>query len=236
LSSTGNWKLYTESEMWRPSFEYVNCPRISQEEQDWLERPFTEEEVLNIIKQCDGDKAPGPDGYTMSFFKVCWATLKDDLMQTIQNFHQNEMIEKSFNVTFRALIPKKYGAEELMDFRPISLIGGVYKIIAKLLTERMKTVMGELVDEHQMAFLKGRQIMDAALLANELVDSRVKQKLVGVLCKLDIEKAYDHVNWSFLLKILIDMGFGNKWTNWIKTCISTVKFSLIINGSLEGFF
>ncbi|WMV36831.1 hypothetical protein MTR67_030216 [Solanum verrucosum] len=63
-------KLYTESEMWRPSFEYVNCPRISQEEQDWLERPFTEEEVLNIIKQCDGDKAPGPDGYTMSFFKV----------------------------------------------------------------------------------------------------------------------------------------------------------------------
>jgi len=146
------------------------------------------------------------------------------------------MFEKSFNATFIALIPKKYGAEELKDFRPISLIGGVYKIIAKLLTERMKTVMGELVDEHQMAFLKGRQIMDAALLANELVDSRVKQKLVGVLCKLDIEKAYDHVNWSFLLKILIDMGFGNKWTNWIKTCISTVKFSLIINGSLEGFF
>ncbi|WMV36832.1 hypothetical protein MTR67_030217 [Solanum verrucosum] len=146
------------------------------------------------------------------------------------------MFEKSFNATFTALIPKKYGAEELKDFRPISLIGGVYKIIAKLLTERMKTVMGELVDEHQMAFLKGRRIMDAALLANELVDSRVKQKLVGVLCKLVIEKAYDHVNWSFLLKILRDMGFGNKWTNWIKTCISTGKFSLIINGSPEGFF
>lgn len=74
-------KLYTESELWRPSFEFVNCPRISQEEQDWLQRPFTEEEVLNIIKQCDGDKVPGPDGYTMSCFKVCWATLKEDLMQ-----------------------------------------------------------------------------------------------------------------------------------------------------------
>ena len=96
--------------------------------------------------------------------------------------------------------------------------------------------MGELVDEHQMTFLKGRQIMDATLLANELVDSRVKQKLVGVLCKLDIEKAYDHVNGSFLLKILRDIGFGNKWTNWIKTRISTMKFSLIINGSPEGFF
>ncbi|KAH0709195.1 hypothetical protein KY284_010622 [Solanum tuberosum] len=172
----------------------------------------------------------------MSFFKVCWETLKEDLMQTIHNFHQKETFEKSFNATFVALIPKKHGAKELKDFRPISLIGGVYKIITKLLTERMKKVMGVLVDEHQMAFLKGRQIMDASLLANELVDSRVKQNLPGVLCKLDIEKAYDHVNWSFLLKILRDMGFENKWINWIKVCISTVKFSLIINGNPEGFF
>ena len=81
--------------------------------------------------------------------------------------------------------------------------------------------MGELVDEHQMTVLKGRQIMDATLLANELVDSRVKQKLVGVLCKLDKEKAYDHVNWSFLLKILRDMCCWEQMNNWIKTCIST---------------
>lgn len=68
--------------------------------------------------------------------------------------------------------------------------------------------MGKLVNEHQMAFLKGRQIMDAALLANKLVDSRVKQKVPGILCKLDLEKGYDHVNWKFLLKMLEDMGFG----------------------------
>ncbi|WMV45909.1 hypothetical protein MTR67_039294, partial [Solanum verrucosum] len=164
--------LYSESEGWRPAFGIANCPRISQEDQEWLQRPFTEVE----------------------------------------------------------------GAEELKDFRPISLIGGVYKIIGKLITERMKKVMGTLVDEHQMAFLKGRQIMDATLLANELVDSRVKQNVPGVLCKLDIEKAYDHVNWVFLLKIFRDMRFGNKWINWISFCISTVKFSLIINGSPEGFF
>ncbi|WMV08457.1 hypothetical protein MTR67_001842 [Solanum verrucosum] len=228
--------LYTELESWRPAFAIANCPRISQEDQEWLQRPFTEAEVLGIFKQCDGDKAPGPDGFTMRFYKECWPTLKEDLMQTIQNFHQNEFFEKSFNATFVALIPKKHGAEELKDFRPISLIGGVYKIIAKLITERLKTVMGTLVDEHQMALLKGRQIMDATLLANELVDSRVKQNKPGVLCKLDIEKAYDHVNWAFLLKVLKDMGFGDKWVNWIKFCISTVKFSLIINGNPEGFF
>lgn len=78
----------------------------------------------------------------------------------------------------------------------------MYNIISKLITERLKIVIGKLVDGHQMAFLKGRQIMDVALLANEMVDSRVKQKKSGILSKLDIEKAYDHVNWNFLLKIL----------------------------------
>jgi len=228
--------LYTESETWRPSFELLDCPKVSREEQEWLERPFTEAKVLQIVKQCDGDKAPNPDGFTLNFFKKCWEILREDLMQTVQNFHHNEIFEKSFNATFIALIPKKTGAEELKDFRPISLIGGVYKIISKLITERLKTVMGKLVYEHQMAFLKGRQILDAAMLANELVDSRVKQKIPGILCKLDIEKAYDHVNWNFLLKILKDMGFGNKWIKWIRFCISNVKFSLIINGSTKGFF
>lgn len=64
----------------------------------------------------------------------------------------------------------------------------------------------------------------------------MKHSLLGVLCKLDIEKAYDHLNWSFFLKIMRDMGFENKWTNWINFCISIVKFSLIINGNPKGFF
>lgn len=67
------------------------CPRITQEEQDWLQRPFSETEVLNIIKQCDGDNAPRPDGFTVQFYKECWSILKDDLMHTIQNFHLNEI-------------------------------------------------------------------------------------------------------------------------------------------------
>ncbi|WMV59774.1 hypothetical protein MTR67_053159 [Solanum verrucosum] len=229
-------QLYTESESWRPSFVMTNCPRISQEEQEWMQRPFSKEEVVHILKLCDGDKAPGPDGFTMLFFKKCWGIITSDAMQTIHNFHQNEVFERSLNATFVVLIPKKLGAVELKDFKPISLIGGMYKIIAKLITERMKTVMGRLIDEHQMAFLKDRQIMDASLLANELVDSREKQKIPGILCKLDIEKAYDHVNWNYLWKVLSEMGFGRKWVNWIKFCVSIVKFSIITNGSPEGFF
>lgn len=172
----------------------------------------------------------------MGFFIQCWDVVKEDLMNTFQNFHSQELFEKSFNATYVALIPKKAGAMELKDYRPISLITSLYKIISKVLTKRLKTVIHKLVDTQQMAFIKGREIMDADLIANECVDSRVKSKIPRILGKLDIETAYDHINWNYLLKILKNMGFGRKWIKWIGFCISTVKFSILVNGSPERFF
>ncbi|WMV58897.1 hypothetical protein MTR67_052282, partial [Solanum verrucosum] len=226
--------LYRETHQWRHSYNNVECPMLTEEEKMSLQGRFEENEVLNCLKLCAADKAPGLDGYTMGFFIKCWDVLKN--MDTFQNFYEQEVFEKSFNATFIALIPKKKGANELRDYRPISLIGSIYKILSKILTERLKVVIDRLVDSQQMAFIKGRQIMDAVLIANEAVDSRIKQKKLGILCKLDIEKAYDHVNWKYLLKILEMMGFGQKWLNWISFCISTVSFSVLINGSPAGFF
>ncbi|XP_055814706.1 uncharacterized protein LOC129884434 [Solanum dulcamara] len=116
-----------------------------------------------------------------------------------ENFYEEGRFERSFNATIIALIPKKKGARELRDFRiTFSLIGSIYKLFSKVLTERLKRVMAKLVDSQQLAFIKGRQIMDAALIANEVIDSRLNLKKPVILCKLDIEKAYDHVNWGFL--------------------------------------
>ncbi|WMV19159.1 hypothetical protein MTR67_012544 [Solanum verrucosum] len=134
-----------------------------------------------IWEEITGDKAPGPNGFTMAFFIHCWDVVKVEVIGAIQNFHSRGYFEKSFNATFIALIPKKMGATELKDFRPISLISSVYKIISKVLTERLKKVMSKLVDTHQLAFIKGRQIMEAILIPNECVDVRKITKIPGIL-------------------------------------------------------
>ena len=139
------------------------------------------------------------------------------------------MFERSLNASFLTLIPKKNNAIDDKD-----LVGSVYKLLSKVLANRLRVVLD--IFESQNAFVSGRQILDSVLIGNECLDSRLKSHVLGVVCKLDIEKAYDHVNWDALFYLLDRMGLGVRWRGWIKACITTVRFSIIVNGSPVGFF
>ena len=137
------------------------------------------------------------------------------------------LFERSLKATFLVLVPMKGGAKDLKNFRPISLARGLYKLLAKVLNN----LKGWWVPWSQIfnMLLGGGWILNVVLIANGVIDSKLEEKLRGILCKLDIEKAYGHINWSFVLALMGKMRFGSKWLGWMRWCISTTCFFILVD-------
>ncbi|KAK2655027.1 hypothetical protein Ddye_008079 [Dipteronia dyeriana] len=228
------FKCHFEQVSWsRPSIENIDLKKLGEWESASLEVAFSLEEVWEAVRNCDGDKAPGPDclNFNFNFIKANWEAIKEDIMDFFFKFHNDGSLVKELNYTFITLIPKVSKSTSMGDFRPINLVGSMYKVVAKVLNNLIKKVMTSIVGENQMAFIKDRQILDSFVTAEEIIHKWRKGGDGGLLVKLDFEKAYDSVDHFFLEEMLVKMGFGLKWRNWIKGCIFTPKMSILINGS-----
>jgi len=148
-----------------------------------------EREVLEVVKAINGSKLLGPGGYSMAFFQACWDVLKEDIMKVLRDFHARGKFERSLNATFISLIPKIPRVVDPKDFRPISLVSGIYKIIFKILANMLTMVLEKIVSKSQNAFIQSRQFLNPVRTANEYLDSRIKYGKPGVLRNLDLEKA-----------------------------------------------
>jgi hypothetical protein len=221
------------SEVWenRPFLHGITFNSLSSEDNELLLSPFDEEEVKDTIWSCDGNKSPGPDGFNLNFFKACWSILKQDVMAFLREFYDNAFLPKAMTASFLTLVPKKDHPQDLFDYRPICLIGSLYKILSKLLANRLKRVLGKLISKCQSAFLPQRQILDGVVVLNEILDLAKRRRDECLLFKVDFERAYDTVSWHFLERMMLKMGFAEVWVKWIRACIFESSMSVLVNGS-----
>ncbi|GKB68891.1 RNA-directed DNA polymerase, eukaryota, reverse transcriptase zinc-binding domain protein [Tanacetum coccineum] len=196
-----------------------------------LEAEVSNEEIKKAVWDCGVDKSPGPDGFTFGFYKRFWSLIEKDVLAAVKYFFHYSRIPKGCNSSFIALIPKTPEAKMVKDFRPISLIGSLYKIIAKILANRLVVVLGDIVNEVQSAFVADRQILDGPFILNEVLQWCKLKKKHSFILKIDFEKAYDSVRWDYLDDVLRKFGFGEKWCGWIQECLRSSWGSVLVNGS-----
>jgi hypothetical protein len=184
----------------------------------------------------DSNTAPGPDGLSVSFYKEFWSEVKHTMLEMFRDLHRGTLNLSRLNYGMISLIPKTKEANNIRQYRPIFLLNVDYKWFTKVLTMRLTPLAGKLISETQTAFILGRYILEGVIILHETLHELRVSKVPGVILKLDFEKAYDKVNWKFMMEVLRKKNFPDKWLDWMKQIIEGGKVGININGTPGSFF
>ena len=231
-------KIYTSSSLSRIEDVFNTIlTRVSDDMNAELTKTFTNEEVLRALHQIHPTKSPDPDGMSAIFFQRYWSIVGRDITNMVLNVLNSNLPMTEINKTNISLIPKINHPARMIEFCPISLCNITYKLISKVLANQLNAVLPLVIAENQSAFTADRLITDNVLVAFELMHY-LNHKTVGkdgfMSIKLDMSKAIDRVEWGFIKRVMEKLGFHSKWVSLIMQCISTVSYSVIINGEAYG--
>lgn len=197
---------------------------------DFLCKSVERVEIENAIRFSNPNKASGPDGFIAHYYKVCWPIVGEDVTIAISDFFKHGKLLKQIKHTF--FVPKTPG-----DFRPISLINKLYKIIVRIISYQLQKIVGKIINPCQSSFIPGRSISNNILLSHDLLKSYHFDKGPPRMClKIDLSKAFDRVSLDFFENAMRYLNFRRKLISWIMECIRKLDFLIIVNGKPAGFF
>ena len=208
-----------------------NGPQLTNDQKRMLIQPVTDNEITKIVKGLNDNKAPGIDGFNSKFFKASWSIIGKKVTHAVKDFFKTGKMLKAISNSLVTLIPKTDNAKTIKEYRPISCCTTMYKVISKIITKRMSLVLDTIIDDAQSAFVPGKHIQDNIILAHELVRC-YSRKHISPRCmlKIDLQKAFDSVEWVFIDQILREYGFPQIFVHWIMECLKTVSYQIVING------
>jgi hypothetical protein len=209
---------------------------VTVEDSQHLDSPCTIHEVRDALNSFSKDKSPSPDDWTVEFFLHFFELVGTDLLELVEDSRIRGKVIGALNSTFLTLIPKENNPITFGDYKPIALCNLCYKLITKIIANRINPILSRTLSGEQLGFLKGRQILDAIGTTQECLHNIKEKNSKALILKLDLKKAFDCIDWDFLRLILTQSGFNHLTIKWIMSCVTMANFVVLVNGETSPFF